>query len=166
MDEKIAVFLSYCFDKNPPAGETISDSQIADWFTTLMKARPLSYRVTTGGRGIPGTRIDDKIKTAIADANCLAAILTKRVHDEQSKKWYPSQFVLCEAACALGFYYNTGKVICGFYEEGINPQDLALVTIGGGELVPFKRGDLEGGKAKFLEYLKGLPAALAAGPHV
>jgi hypothetical protein len=164
MGDKINIFVSYCFDKAAPPGEIISDAQVAEWFIELMKRAPLRYQVTTGARGTPGTRIDDKIKAAIADAHCLVAILTRRVRDVETKKWYPSQFVLCEAACALGFYYNTGKIICGFYEEGINPQDLALVTIGGGELVQFKRGDLESGKSKILEYLKGLPGALAAGP--
>jgi hypothetical protein len=156
--------VSYCFDDKPPPGETVSDKQVADWFITLLKNRALGYHVVTGARPSPTTPIDDKIKRAIADAHCVLGIFTKRLHDLQTGKWFPSQFVLCETACALGFYYNTGKIICGFYEEGIDPHDLALVTVAGGELVQFKRSDLESGKSKFLEYLKKLPAALTAGP--
>jgi hypothetical protein len=163
MPDKLKVFVAHCFDKAPPAGEALGDVAVADWFVKLMRARPLSYHVVTETAKSSPERIDDKIKADIADCNCLVAIFTRRHYDEKNRKWFPSQFVLCEASSAIGFYYNTNKVICGFYEEGIDPHDLALVTIGGLELISFKRSELEKDKTKFQDYLKRIPSIVASG---
>ncbi|MBI4911675.1 MAG: hypothetical protein HY823_02960 [Acidobacteria bacterium] len=160
MSDRIPVFVAYSYEKTPPPGETKSDLDVASWFIELIKSRSLSYQVLAGSKPIP-MRIDEKIKADIADCSCLVAIFTKRHRDETSKHWLPSQFVLCEAASAIGFFYNTNKLICGFYEEGVDPRDLALITIGGLELIPFKRETLNDDKEKFITYMKKIPELLA-----
>jgi len=160
MPDKLRVFVAHSFEKSPPQGESVSDIEVANWFIALLKSRSLGYEVLAGSKPVP-IRIDDKIKEDIADSSCVIAIFTRRHHDTQLNRWLPSQFVLCEAASALGFYYNTNKLICGFYEEGVDPKDLALITIGGLELVPFFRSQLERDKDRFVSYLKRLPDVLA-----
>lgn len=162
MSHKLRVFVAYSFDKTPPEGETLSDLEVAGWFIDLLKSRSLGYEVLAGSKPVP-MRIDDKIKADIADSSCVIAIFTKRYYDANLNRWLPSQFVLCEAASALGFYYNTNKLICGFYEEGVDPKDLALITIGGLELVPFSRSQLNRDRERFVTYLKRLPDNLAMG---
>jgi len=164
MTDRTRVFVAHSFDKTTPSGETISDIDVATWFIDLLKHRPLSFEVVTGSKPVPGP-IDDKIKADIADCQCVVAVFTKRHYDEKLNRWLPSQFVLCEAASALGFYYNTTRLICGFYEEGLHPGDLALITVGGLELMPFCRGTLESSRSKFQEYLKKIPEVLAAGSY-
>jgi len=140
----------------------MSDMEVAEWFIRLLKHTPLSFIVATGSKPVPGP-IDERVKASIADSDCVIAIFTKRHHDTAADKWLPSQFVLCEAASGIGFYYNTNRLICGFYELGINPQDLALITIGGLQLLPFDRSKLNDDRSKFIEYLKKLPDRLTAG---
>ncbi|MCK4784341.1 MAG: hypothetical protein KAV87_11360 [Desulfobacteraceae bacterium] len=162
MAEKLKVFVAHSFDQEAPVGENMSDMDVAKWFINLMKKKPLQYTVVTGSKPAPRP-IDEKIKRDIADCSCVVGIYTKRYYDTNLQKWLPSQFVLCECACAIGFYYHTTKLICGFYEEGIEPRDLALITIGGLELIPFKRGDLEKNKSKFVDYLGRIPNVVATG---
>jgi len=162
MPEKTRVFVAYSFEKNPPPGESKSDIDVAQWFIKLLKSRSLGYEVLTGSKAVP-IRIDEKIKEDIVDSSCLIGIFTKRYREDGTNRWLPSQFVLCEAASAIGFYYNTTKLICGFYEEGIDPKDLALITIGGLELVPFSRSRLDNDRDKFVSYLRRIPDILATG---
>lgn len=164
MAQKLKVFVAHSFDKTVPAGESLSDVDVAHWFLKLMRRRPLSFSVVTGAKPTPG-RIDEKVTADIADSSCVIGIFTRRHYDQNLKRWLPSQFVLCECACAMGLYYNTDKLICGFYEEGIDPNDLALVTVGGLELVQFQRSDLEKSKGQFQEYLKKLPDIVASGSY-
>ena len=145
-------------------GEKLSDLKVADWFVNLMRKRPLSFQVVTGLKPAPGP-IDKKVTADIADSNCLIGIFTKRHFDQTQNKWLSPQFVLCECASVIGFYHNTNKVICGFYEEGIDPKDLALITISGLELVKFKRNDLEKDKERFVEYLRKLPDIVSSGTY-
>jgi hypothetical protein len=154
--EKLNVFVAHSFDKN--------DILITNWFISLMKKSPLNFNVTTGAKAIP-ERIDEKIKTEIADSSCVIGIFTKRYYIEDFKKWFPPPFIICECACAMGFYYNTSKIICGFYEEGIDPRDLALITIGGLELASFNREKLDRDKNKFIEYLKKIPSLVTSGSY-
>ena len=162
MPEKLKVFIAHSFDKSTPEGETRTDANVADWFIRLLRNRPLSFQVLTGARPVPAP-IDEKVAADIADCGCVIGVFTKRHHDHQLKRWLPSQFVLCECASAIGFYYNTNKLICGFYEKGIDPKDLALVTVSGLELVEFTRDDLEKDKNRFVDYLKRLPDLVATG---
>jgi len=162
MAEKLKVFVAHSFDKSAPKGESRSDTQVADWFIRLLRKRPLSFHVLTGAKPAPAP-IDEKVAADIADCSCVIGVFTKRHHDKDLNKWLSSQFVLCECASAIGFYYNTNKLICGFYEKGIDPKDLALVTVGGLELVEFTRDDLEKDKNRFVDYLKSLPELVATG---
>jgi hypothetical protein len=164
MVSKLKVFVAHSFEEKPPRGENISDLDILNWFVKLMRRRPLSFSVITGSKPAPGP-IDEKITTDIAECSCVIGIFTRRHHDKERDTWLPPQFVLCECASAIGFYYNTNKVICGFYEEGIDPKDLALITIGGQELVKFNRNELEKDKERFLEYLRKLPDIVASGTY-
>jgi hypothetical protein len=162
MIEKTRVFVAYSFEKSPPPGEDKSDVDVAEWFIKLLKSRALGYEVLTGSKAVP-IRIDEKIKEDIVDSSCLIGIFTKRYHEKGTNRWLPSQFVLCEAASAIGFFYNTKKLICGFYEEGLDPKDLALITIGGLELMPFSRRRLDNDRDKFVSYLKKIPEILVTG---
>ncbi len=162
MARKLKLFVAHSFEEETEAEKGMSDIEVANWFIRLMKKRPLSFEVLTGSKPAPGP-ISDKILADIADSSGVIGIFTKRLYDESLKKWFPSQFVLCECACAIGFYYNTNKLIAGFYEEGIDPQDLALITIGGLELVPFRRDKLEEDKSKFIDYLKQIPEFITSG---
>jgi len=164
MASKLKVFVAHSFEKNPISGERLSDIDVVDWFTKLMKKRPLSFHVITGSRPAPGP-IDEKITADISDCSCVIGIFTRRHFDAESQKWLPPQFVLCECASAIGFYYNTNKVICGFYEEGIDPKDLALITVSGLELVPFKRDKLDDDRSRFIEYLRKLPDIVTSGSY-
>jgi len=164
MASKLRVFLAHSFEKDTPPGETVCDVEVVDWFSKLLKKRPLSFQVVTGAKPTPGP-ISEKVTADIADCSCVIAVFTKRHFDSDRSKWLPPQFVLCECASAIGFYYNTNKVICGFYEEGIDPKDLALITIGGLELVPFNRNNLENRKGDYIEYLKKLPDIVASGSY-
>jgi hypothetical protein len=163
MDSKLNIFVSYCFDDRRPPGEDMSDAEVGEWFVRLMKKRPLGYQVSSGRQYAEPASIGDKVKALIAESHCLAAVFTKRVQDSASGHWLPSQFVLCEAACAAGMFHDTGGIVCGFFEEGIDPHDLALVTIGGLELIPFRRSELESQKIVFIDYLKRIPGVLASG---
>lgn len=163
--QKLKVFVAHSFDKNIPEDKTKSDKDVADWFITMMRKKPLKFEVITGSKPSPGERIDERIETDIAESDCIVGIFTPRYYDEHQKKWFPSPFTLCECACAIGFYYGTRKIICGFYEEGIDSNDLALITIGCLELVPFNREKLEENKAKFIEYLEKVPKIIASGGY-
>jgi len=162
VSQKLRVFVAHSFEKKPPPGESLSDVDVANWFIRLMRRRPLSFQVVTGAKPIPKP-IDEKVVADIVDSGCVIAIFTKRHYDDTSQKWLPSQFVLCECASAIGFYYNTNKLICGFYERGIDPRDLALLTVSGLELVEFTRQNLDKDKEHFIEYLKNLPGLVATG---
>ncbi|GBE33984.1 hypothetical protein BMS3Bbin06_00500 [bacterium BMS3Bbin06] len=162
MAEKLKVFVAHSFEKSTPEGETHSDRDVADWFVRLLRKRPLSFQVLTGAKPVPAP-IDEKVAADIADCGCVIGVFTKRHYESQLQRWLPSQFVLCECASAIGFYYNTNKLICGFYEKGIDPKDLALVTVGGLELVEFTRDDLEKDKNRFVDYLRRLPELVATG---
>lgn len=164
MKSKLKVFLAHSFDKTPPKGETIIDQDVVNWFIKLMKKRPLSFDVITGSKPVPGP-IDDKVLADISDCSCVIGIFTKRHFDTDNNKWLPPQFVICECASAIGFYYNTNKVICGFCEEGIEPKDLALITISGLELVKFNRNNLENDRDRFIEYLKKIPDIVSSGSY-
>ena len=164
MTNRTRIFVAHSFDHTIPPGEAMSDFAVATWFIDLLKHRPLGFEVVSGSKPIPAS-IDDKIKADIADCQCLVAIFTKRHLEEKTHRWLPSQFVLCEAASALGFYYGSNRLICGFYEDELDPADLALITVGGLELMPFRRIALETDKEKFIDYLKRIPEMLAAGSY-
>ena len=163
--DKMKIFVAHSFDKEIQGDETKNDVDVANWFIKLMKKKPLNFNVKTGSKPSPG-RIDEKIKLEIADTNCVIGIFTKKFYSDDLEKWFPSNFILCECACALGFYYNTSKMIGGFYEEGIDPRDLALITIGGLELVPFNRNKLDEDKTKFVNYLKNMSELISSGGYV
>lgn len=164
MPGKIRVFVAHSFEKRIARGEKSSDLKVARWFIDLLKSKEMGFDVATGAKGMP-TPVHDKVKAEIADCACLIAIFTKRHYDNSRKCWLPPQFVLCEAAMALGFFHNTPKMIGGFYEEGLDPKDLALITIGGLELVPFRRDRLGKDRAKFVSYLKRIPGMLRPGTY-
>jgi hypothetical protein len=164
MNDRTRIFVAHSFDRKAPSEDAQSDVDVATWFIDLLKHRPLNFEIVTGSKPVPA-RIDDKIKADIADCQCVVAVFTRKHQDAVTKRWLPSQFVLCEAASALGFYYGTNRLICGFYEDGLHPEDLALITAGGLELIPFQRGDLERDKQRFVDYLKRIPELLAAGSY-
>lgn len=163
--QKLKVFVVHSFDKNVPEGKTKNDVDVANWFIKIMKNKPLNFEIITGSKPSPGERIDERIETDIAESDCVVAIFTPRYHDEHLEKYIPSSFTLCECACAIGLYYNTRKIICGFYEEGIDHNDLALLTVGGLEFIQFNREKLNENKAKFIEYLEKIPKIITSGGY-
>lgn len=162
--QNLKVFVAHSFEEKNQEGKNKSDKDVANWFIKIMKKKPLNFDVVTGSKAAP-ERIDEKIKTEIADSDCVIGIFTRRYYDASRNRWFTSPFTLCECACGIGFYHNTSKIICGFYEDGIDPKDLALITIGGHELIKFDRERLDDDKDKFIDYLKKIPLKIKYGSY-
>lgn len=162
MSKKLTVFVSHSFDMTKPPDGSLTDVEVAEWFIRLMRHNPLNFNTVTGAKPEPGP-IPAKILQQIRDSDCLIGIFTKKYYDSGHSKWFPSQFVVCECGCAIGFFHDTSRLIAGFCEKGVDPKDLALVTMGGLQVIPFDRADLDGDKSRFLAYLKEIPARIQYG---
>jgi hypothetical protein len=155
--KKLKVFLAYSFLKEKRSEDKLSDEEVGEWFKNLLKQRPLRFDVRSGEKPEP-EYIDKKLHKRMDEADATIGLFTRRY--QAGTKWLPSLFVLAECAYALALYRDFPKLVVGFYEEGIDPKDLALVTISGRELVPFNRNRLEEQKGDFLTYLKDLPTKI------
>jgi len=158
----IRVFVAHSFDEKPKESTKKSDEEVAKWFINMMKKSPLNFNVTTGKKPVPSP-IYEKIENDIADSDCVVGIFTRRYCADN--KWFPSLFILCECAYAMGLYRNSRKIFCGFYEDGIDPKDLALLTISGFEVIKFDREKLKEDKGRFIEYLEKIPILINYGSY-
>ncbi len=158
--KKDAVFLAHTFDDCPPSGSSVSDVEVAAWFEKLLKKK---WRVLSG-KTKQARPIGDKVADAVDDSRAIVGVFTRRFPmDEMGDRFVASPWVLCECAYALGRFRYAPYIVAGFREKGVDPDSLAMLTVGGMEFPEFDRDNLEASKPEVLAYLNDLEARIHAG---
>ena len=155
---KLQVFLAHSFDEKPPSWSDVSDMEVAQWFEKQMKS--LGWKVVTGKK-IQARPIGSKISNDVNESKAVIAIFTGK--QKIDNKLLPSAWVLCECAYALGRFEDSDYMVAGFREKGVDPKDLALLSVSGMEFPDFDRTKLDENKERFKDYLRDLELRITYG---
>lgn len=159
-EKKEAIFFAHSFDKEIPNWSTIADSDVSMWFENLLKKR---WRVLSG-RSTQARPIGEKIAEAVDESRAIVALFTRKHQlDSAGSRFVPSPWVLCECAYALGRFKYAPHIVAGFREKGVDPESLALLTIGGMEFPEFDRDHLDDFRNTLQSYLNDLERRIRAG---
>jgi hypothetical protein len=159
-DKKEAIFLAHSFDKESPPWSKVSDFEVSEWFENHLKKR---WRVLSG-KANQARPIGDKFAEAVDQARAIVAVFTRKHQlDSAPARFLPSPWVLCECAYALGRMKYTPNIVAGFREKGVDPETLALLTVGGMEFPEFERERLDDFKNTLQGYLNDLEGRIRAG---
>ncbi|HXM46837.1 MAG TPA: hypothetical protein VN956_03140 [Pyrinomonadaceae bacterium] len=159
-EKKDAIFLAHSFDKVPPPWSSVSDHVVSTWFENILKKR---WRVLSG-KSSQARPIGEKVADAVNESRAIVAVFTRKHQlDPEGSRFVPSPWVLCECAYALGRSRSTPNIVAGFREKGVDPESLALLTIGGMEYPEFDRDHLDDFKNTLQGYLNDLEGRIRAG---
>lgn len=159
-EKKDAIFFAHSFDKDPPSWSKMSDGEVAAWFENILKKR---WRVLSG-KSTQARPIGEKVAEAVDESRAIVAVFTRKHQIGTSgEQFSPSPWVLCECAYALGRFKYAPHIVAGFREKGVDPESLALLTIGGMEFPEFERDRLDIFKNALQTYLNDLEKRIRAG---
>lgn len=152
---KPTVFVAESFNAVPPAGSSVSDRAVADYFEGI--CRSLGWTVLTG-RPRQARFIPEKVKTTLADSQAVLGIFTR------GPAGGLSPWVIGECAFALGYRHTQGPphLVAGFRESGIEVEELGMLTAGGMEFPSFDRNALGRDRRSDIEYLKDFEKRIMA----
>lgn len=107
--------------------------------------------------------ITQEIREGIDWADATALIFAKRFESvvDSKKVYLPSLYVASESGVAFGRYYNhVKKLILVFYEEGISPDDLGIISDTGQDFCKVDVADREASIERINSYIDSMISKL------